>query len=106
MNDAALGQRIRRLREQRRWSQEQLADMLGVNKKSVSNWERGRNDPRNSIGALSEIFGVELDGGGEVPAADLVEAALRGSGLDEWRQVAVLSEYKRHLQEQRAGQVG
>lgn len=105
MNDAALGERIRRLREQRRWSQQQLGDLLGVSTKSVSNWERGRNIPRNSMGALSELFGVDIEAPAAGPA-DPVEVALRQSELREWRQDRVLSEYKRNLYEQRTEAAG
>lgn len=98
---SALGDRLRSLREQRRWTQRQVADALGVSVKTVSNWESGRNDPRSSIGALEKLFGANLSGVGvEVEPADLVEVALRQSVLVEWRQDAVLSEYKRHLHQQ------
>lgn len=57
----SIGTRIRRARERKRWTQQQLADAIGVNIKSVDNWENGRTSPRNSIGALEEIFGISLD---------------------------------------------
>lgn len=100
----ALGDRIRRLREQRRWSQQQLADALRVSTKTVSNWERGRNDPRNSLGAIEQLFGVDLSA--EPAVAEPVEAAVRASELHEWRQDEVLSVYKRNLQQQRAERAG
>ena len=100
--EETIGARIRRLREARRWTQEQLADLLEVSTKTVSNWETGRNDPRSSLGALREVFGRQFDAGDEVPVGngDAVEQAIRASGLREWRQDAVLSTYKRHLYEQ------
>lgn len=91
-----LGGRIRRLREERRWSQQQLGDLVGVSTKTVSNWERGRNIPRASLGALSRLFGVDIEGDS---ATDPVETAIRGSGLPGWRQSALIAEYQRHIHE-------
>lgn len=41
-----LGERIRKAREDLGLSQQAFADMLGVDRKTVSNWEGGRNHPR------------------------------------------------------------
>lgn len=108
MTDETLGERIKRLREAQRWTQEMLADRLGVSTKTVGNWERGRNDPRSSVGALRQVFGRAFDAGAqfEDAATDPVEAALRASELIEWRQDAVLSVYKRNLHEQREERAG
>ena len=40
-----LGERVRKLRDQRNLSQKQLADRLGVKKQTVSNWENGNAMP-------------------------------------------------------------
>lgn len=40
-----LGERIRKLRDERGLSQKQLADRLGVKKQTVSNWENGNAMP-------------------------------------------------------------
>ena len=54
-----------KLTEQRRrlgWSQEQLADRLGVTRQSVSKWESGAAMPELvKLIALSELFGVSVD---------------------------------------------
>jgi len=57
-----IGTSIKRARERKRWSQRQLASALGVDRKTVDNWENGRTMPRSSIGALEEVLGVSLDG--------------------------------------------
>ena len=103
METEHLGERVKRLREARRMTQTQLADQLGVSTKTVSNWERGRNDPRSSIGALREFFGPSFDQGAtdQGDGSDAVESAVRASPLDDWRQSAVVAEYRRHLHEQR-----
>ena len=60
--EPAIGTAIKRARERKRWTQRQLAQALGVNIKSVDNWESGRTSPRNSIGALEEVLGIDLSG--------------------------------------------
>lgn len=57
-----IGTMIRRARERKRMSQEDLAHLLGVSRSAVNAWERDRAYPRNSIGALEEILGISLDG--------------------------------------------
>lgn len=56
-----LGTRIKRARERKRWTQQQLADALDVNIKTIDNWENGRTSPRSSIGALEDVLGISLD---------------------------------------------
>lgn len=61
-----------------RWTQRRLADELGVDIKSVDNWENNRTRPRSSLGALEEVLGVDLTGEPEPgPLADL-------EPFDEW----------------------
>jgi putative transcriptional regulator len=84
-----LGGRIKQLREQRRWSQQELGDRIGVSTKTVSNWERGRNDPRASMGALVALFGDDLESESEPlppgakaigdPSDELVEFRVSGA---------------------------
>ena len=57
---ARIGSKISRARERLRWTQQKLADALGVDRKTVDNWENDRTYPRNSIGALEEVLGVTL----------------------------------------------
>ncbi|GAB3776619.1 transcriptional regulator with XRE-family HTH domain [Nocardioides ginsengisegetis] len=97
-----VGQRIKRLREQKRWTQGDLALRLDVTSKTVGNWENGRNDPRSSIGALEKVFGQSLTDGLDAPAEerDAVEEAVRRSRLIGWRQNDVITTYQRHLYEQ------
>ncbi|MBI4240205.1 MAG: helix-turn-helix transcriptional regulator [Candidatus Rokubacteria bacterium] len=42
---AALGARIKALRKQQGWSQEQLAERVGISTQYVSNIERGKENP-------------------------------------------------------------
>ncbi len=63
--DTRIGTKIRRARERKRMSQQDLADVLGVSRSAVNAWERGRAHPRSSIGALEEVLGIVLDGEAE-----------------------------------------
>lgn len=84
------GQRIKRLREERRWSQSNLAEQLGVSSKTISNWERDQHIPRASLGALERLFEQPLDQSGEPPelpegarylgdpADDMIELSVEG----------------------------
>ena len=58
--EPVIGTMIKRARERKRWTQRQLADAVGVNVKTVDNWEAGRTSPRNRLGALEEVLGVAL----------------------------------------------
>jgi transcriptional regulator with XRE-family HTH domain len=92
------GERIKRLREERRWTQKKLAAKLEVSSKTISNWERGENMPRGSIGALEKVFAETIAG----TETDPVEEAIKASPLVDWRQDLVLSAYRRNLREQDA----
>ena len=53
---------IRELREQRGWSQQDLAQHIGVSLTTVYNWERGRHEPRLSqFSELARLFKVPMD---------------------------------------------
>ena len=54
-----LGERIRRLREARELTQEDLADLVGVRSKTISRWENGRNEAlRDNARTLAKALGV------------------------------------------------
>lgn len=64
-----IGDQIRRARQRKRWTQRQLADRVGVDRKTIDNWENDRSYPRNRVGALEEVLGITL--GGEPPSQQL-----------------------------------
>ncbi|WP_036085068.1 helix-turn-helix domain-containing protein [Leptospira noguchii] len=54
--------RIKKLRQERNWTQEELASRLGVQQKQVSAYERGVNFPSTEVLIkLAEVFDVSLD---------------------------------------------
>ena len=53
---------IRQLRQERGWSQPDLAQRLGVTQGAVSTWERGRGVPRPKHQRhLADLFGVPIE---------------------------------------------
>lgn len=57
-----LADKIMQLRKQKGWSQEELAEKLGISRQSVSKWESGMSIPDlDKILKLSELFGVSTD---------------------------------------------
>lgn len=68
--DTRIGTSIKRARERKRWTQRQLAAALGVDRKTVDNWENGRTSPRSSIGALEEVLGLSLDSTQDEPESE------------------------------------
>lgn len=56
------GKQIKQMRLERKLTQEQLANHLGVSRQAVSNWENNKNLPDlELIIAISKLFSVSLD---------------------------------------------
>lgn len=61
MNQYVTGAMIKRLREGKRITQQQLAEKIGVSDKAISKWETGRGYPDISlIEPLAEALGVSI----------------------------------------------
>ena len=57
-----LAEKIMNLRKKSGWSQEELADQLGISRQSVSKWESGASIPDlDKIIKMSGLFGVSTD---------------------------------------------
>ena len=57
-----LKDKLQLLRKQNGYSQEQLADKLGIARQTVSKWENGQAVPElNGLISLSELYGVTID---------------------------------------------
>ena len=82
MNSYVTGQAVRRLREEKKITQQQLADTIGVTPKAVSRWETGRGLPDISLlNPLAAALGVsvaELMSGSEVKNRNVSANLLRG----------------------------
>lgn len=57
-----IGNKLKALRVGRGLTQQQLADKLGCNRSTISNYENGNREPRlQEIALMSEFFGVSSD---------------------------------------------
>ena len=57
-----MGEKILNLRKARGWSQEELAEQIGVTRQAVSRWESGAAKPdADKIIAVCDLFGVSAD---------------------------------------------
>lgn len=54
--------RLRELRNSRKLSQQELADLLGISKSSVNMYERGEREPGlDTLEAIADYFNVDMD---------------------------------------------
>lgn len=59
---AALGKRLKELRESRHLRQKELAEVLGISRNTLASWEAGHRNPGMSAAQrLADYFGVSLD---------------------------------------------
>ena len=69
-----IGERIKRYREEKRMTQEEVADRAGVTAVSVSRWERGTRDPTfRDVEKIAAALGVTME--------ELTREPKRGTGL-------------------------
>ena len=62
MSEETIGTRIASLRSQYSYSQEYVADQLGVSRQAVSKWEQNQTSPdTNNLIALSQLFRVSVE---------------------------------------------
>lgn len=90
-----LGLRIKRARQAARLSQVELGALVGASARTIGNWERGKHDPENSLGALEEILGPLT---AEAPARDPIEASVQSSELTRSEKHELLGHYYRILE--------
>lgn len=57
-----LNEKLKQLRKEKNWTQEQLAEQLFVSRTAISKWESGRGYPNiESLKSLSQLFSVSID---------------------------------------------
>ena len=77
---------IRELREERHWTQLQLANMLKVTPVTVYNWERGKYEPSASMFRQIALPDAFLDAGALPTLHDRygISAAAVGKAIKQW----------------------
>ena len=96
-----LADKIIENRKKNGWSQEELADKLGVSRQSVSKWEGAQAVPdMKKIVMMSEIFGVSTDYllRDEIEHAEVSEAALVDRGLEDTVRSVSMEEASAYLE--------
>jgi len=82
------GQKLYTLREERGWSQDELAEKADVSRQTVSNWENDKVQiDAEKLKRLSEVFGVGMD---ELYAADTVPVPQEGQKKSKRNTLAVM----------------
>lgn len=57
-----VGDNIRKLRLEREWTQEELADRLGLSRQALGNYEKEKREPGiDMLICLADIFGITVD---------------------------------------------
>lgn len=57
-----IAERLQNLRKKANYSQEQVADLLGISRQAISKWESGQGKPElDNIIKLTEIYHVSAD---------------------------------------------
>ena len=95
MMSQTIGQVIRKLRKERNFTQEELAEQLNISAQAVSKWENGTSLPDISqVVPLASVFGVTTDVLFDVEGTNAVEEAYRIVGeAEKIRQYGELSTY-------------
>ena len=62
MDQERIGQFIKKIRQDNKLTQKELADKLGVTYQAVSKWENGKNVPDIAIlKEMSKMFNINID---------------------------------------------
>jgi transcriptional regulator with XRE-family HTH domain len=100
MNPKTIGLFLKQLRNEKKLTQEQLAEVLGVSGRTVSRWETGNNLPDLSILVqISEYYGVEIK--------EILNGERKSEHMDQELKETLLkvADYT-ELEKKRAAQVG
>lgn len=98
MNQEQIGKFIAELRKEKNLTQEQLAEVLGVNTKSISRWENGKTMPNLSmLPTLANELNVEISeliNGRKMTTDELIELKDTIEKLVEYNQNVVIDKSK------------
>lgn len=108
MRSAPIGKTIKRARERKRMTQAEAAAALRVSRSALNAWERDRSYPRNSIGAIEELYGIDLDDAPEPEPEPAIPRSLHREimatdGLTDDERQAVIAAVENTLARERGG---
>ena len=58
---SAIGEQIKKFRNQKKYTQEKLGNLIGVTTQAVSKWERGGTPDAEVLPKLADALGVSID---------------------------------------------
>ena len=62
IGDVLLGARIRKIRNDMGYDQKQFSEKIGSTVSALSNWENGRNKPKdNTLNKIAELAGIPVN---------------------------------------------
>ncbi|MCH5263153.1 MAG: helix-turn-helix domain-containing protein [Lachnospiraceae bacterium] len=95
MDQIKIGEFLKRLRNEKELTQEQLAEKVGVSNRTVSRWETGNNLPDISILIqLSEFYDIDIR---EIIDGERKSEIMDGEMKDTITKVAEYAEYEKEL---------
>ena len=91
-----IGQKIRRLRKEKDWTQAQLAEKMGLNMFNINRYENDRVKPRPKlVQKFSEALGVKIDELTADPPEEIVNAFRDQELFEQMKTVDRLNEADR-----------
>lgn len=85
----SIGTKLKILRRGRKLTQQELADKLGVNRATISNYEIGRRTPNlNDLKRFSEFYGVGLDYFGVASKDEVFDLLSRAKDVFESNEIS------------------
>lgn len=84
----SIGRKLRILRKEKRLTQQELADQLGIKRATISNYEIGRRSPHLSeLRRIAEYFGVGLDYFGVAQKDDVLDLLARAKKVFDSEEI-------------------
>lgn len=94
--NCSIGHKLKTLRKGRKLTQEKAAELLGITRATVSNYEVGRRSPHISeLKRIADFYGVGLDYFGIVPTDEVFDLLSRAKEV--FNSPAVPKEKKEDL---------
>jgi transcriptional regulator with XRE-family HTH domain len=97
-----LGERLRGLREEKKWSQRYLGELVNLSQQTIDHYEKGRAEPKaETLNLFSDLFGVTTDylfGRDQYPEVNVSFELHEGANISSIKDVDyVLNEIRKEL---------